>query len=167
MRRLLPTATITIAALICTSQAAAATDSTIVSMTQCDQSGGAIVVPAGAEITIHNFGFAQGTYGLIQNFLRAERTTLTLSDDTNTVHDLSGQWGAPQQLDKHLWITRLPDTDTGIALTEGQSITATFDITFTRPLLVAFPPVTSSGDNGPFLVGEDGPLSCVITGTTP
>ncbi len=142
---------------------AGATDSTVVSLVACAIGGGTTTVPAGVPITIHEPGYAQGSYGLIQDFLLKEHTTLTISNATSTVYDLSGEWSAPQQLDRNLWVTRLPSTDTGITLASGQSINATFDITFSQPLLVAFPPVTSSGDNGPFLVSEDGPISCLIT----
>jgi hypothetical protein len=166
MRRFLPTAAFAVAAFMFASQAAAATDSTLVGMRDCAGGDGTATVPAGAQITIHNLGFAQGTYGLINDFLINQRTTLTVTDDTATHYDLTSQWGAPQQRDKHLWVTTLPDTDTGITLGPGQSIVATFDITFAQPLLVAFPPVGPSGDNGPILVGEDGPVSCVITGAT-
>ena len=142
------------------------TSSTVVSLTECARGDGTATVPPGAQITIRNPGFEQGSYGLIKGFLLKQRTTLTISDGTSAVYDLTSQWGGPQQLDRNLWVTRLPDTDTGITLAPGQSIVATFDITFAQPLLVAFPPVTSSGENGPFLVGEDGPLSCVISGAT-
>jgi hypothetical protein len=163
-RRLLLTTTLVVAALMFASQPAAATESTVVSLRDCAGGDGTATVPAGAQITIHNPGFAQGSSGLINNFLLKQRTTLTISDDTSTFYDLTSQWGAPQQLDRNFWVTTLPDTDTGITLAPGQSIVATFDIAFTHPLLVAFPPVGPSGDNGPFWVGEDGPLSCVITG---
>jgi hypothetical protein len=122
-------------------------------------------VPPGAPITIDNLGYAQGTYGLIKNFLLKQRTTLTISDGINTVYDLTSQWRAPQHIGS-LWVTRLPNTHTGITLAPGQSIVASFDITFRHPLLVAFPPVGSSGDNGPFRISEEGPISCEITGAT-
>jgi hypothetical protein len=148
------------------SQVAGATVSTVVSLSECARAGGTATVPAGTQITIHNPGYAQGSYGLIKDFLLKERTTLTLSNGTSAVYDLSSQWGAPQPLGSNLWATRLPDTNTGITLSACESIVATIDITFKQQLLVAFPPVGSSGINGPYLVGEDGPLSCVITGAT-
>jgi hypothetical protein len=37
--------------------------------------------------------------------------------------------------------------------------------TFRHPVAILFPPVGSSGDNGPFIVGEEGPFSCTITAT--
>jgi hypothetical protein len=164
MQRLLATATVTVAALMCASQPAGATASTVVSLSGCAHDDGTTTVPPGAQITIQSPGFEEGSYGLINNFLLKQRTTLTISDDTSTVYDLTSQWDAPQQLEMNLWRTELPNTETGIALAPGQSIVATFDITFSQRLLVAFPPITSTGANGPFLVGEDGPVSCVITG---
>jgi hypothetical protein len=164
MQKLLAIATLTIAALMCASQPAGATDSTVVSLSQCAHGDGTTTVPPWAQLTIQSPGFEEGSYGLINNFLLKQRTTLVISDDTNTVYDLTSQWGAPHQLEMNLWGTELPETDTEIALASGHSIVATFDITFPRRLLVAFPPVTSTGANGPFLVGEDGPVSCVITG---
>jgi hypothetical protein len=163
MQRLLATATVTVAALMCASQPAGATASTVVSLSGCAHGDGTTTVPPGAQITIQSPGFEDGSYGLINNFLLKQRTTLTISDDTSTVYDLTTQWDAPQQLEMNLWRTELPNTDTGIALAPGQSIVAAFDITFSQRLLVAFPPVTPTGANGPFLVGEDGPLSCMIT----
>lgn len=164
MRRLLLLLGLATISLVPAAQAAGATDSTVVSLSGCAHGDGTATVPPGAQITIQNPGFDQGSYGLITNFLIKQRTTLTISDGTSTVFDLTSQWRAPQQLDRNLWGTELPNTDTEIALAPGQSIVATFDILFPQRLLVAFPPVGSSGDNGPFLVSEDGPLSCVITG---
>lgn len=164
MRRFLPTAALAIAALLCASPAANAANATVVSLAQCARDDGTITVPQGAPITIQSLGYAEGSYGLIQNFLLKQRTTLTLSDGTSAVYDLTRKWDAPQPLGNNLWITNLPPIPTGIALAAGDSVVATFDITFPQPLLVAFPPVTSSGANGPFLIGEEGPVSCMITG---
>ncbi|MGN6166748.1 MAG: hypothetical protein ACTHQQ_01065 [Solirubrobacteraceae bacterium] len=155
-----------VAALMFAPQGAGATASTIVSLRDCSSGGGSATVPPATAITIENLGFAQGTYGLINNFLLKQRTTLTISDGINTVYDLTSQWRAPQHVGS-FWATSLPNTHTGITLAPRQSIVATFDITFTHPLLIAFPPVGSSGNNGPFRVSEDGPVSCVITAEAP
>lgn len=162
MRRLVPT--LALVALLIVPQAAGATTRKVVSLSECARGGGTATVSPGAPITIADPGFAEGSYGLIKDFLLKERTTLTISEETSTVYDVTSQWAKPQQLGRNFWVTTLPDTDTGLTLAAGESLVATFDITFTKPLLVAFPPVRSSGENGPFLVSEDGPLSCVITG---
>jgi hypothetical protein len=144
---------------------AKAADGVIVSVTSCSRGDGTTTVPSDAPITIQGIGFAQGTAGLIQSFLIKEHTTLTVSDNTTAVHDLSGEWSEPL-MTNGFWLTTLPDTDLGITLAPGESVLVTYDITFNQPLLVAFPPVGPSGDNGPFLTREDGPLSCLITGAT-
>ena len=160
---LLGVGVIALALVAGTATTAGATTSVVVSMRDCADNGGSIAVPSGESITIEGIGFAQGSHGLIKDFLLKEHTTLTISNATNTVYDLSNEWGAPQELAPTFWVTRLPNTDLGIALASGESIVATYDVTFSPPLLVAYPPVGSSGDNGPFLISEDGPISCVIT----
>jgi hypothetical protein len=143
--------------------AARGTNTLVVPVISCDLSGGTWSVPSGVPIAIRGIGYAQGTYGLMLDFLRKQQTTLTtVYTGTSTVYELSSQWGVPQHLDD-VWLTRLPDTDLAITLAPGESISATYDITFTQPLLVAYPPVGPTGDNGPFLVNEDGPFSCLIT----
>lgn len=156
----------TIAAVGATAASAPATDSVVVNVLKCAYAdGGTTTVPSGTPITIRGFGYEQGTYGLIKDFLLKQQTTLTISGTTTTTHDLSGEWGAPYRDDQGFWQTRLPNTDLGLTLLPGQSIVATYDITFTQPLLVAYPPVGPTGDNGPYLISEDGPASCLITGT--
>lgn len=145
---------------------AGASANTVVNVPVCDGDGGTMTVPSGVPITIHGNGFAQGSRGLIQDFLLKEHTTLTVSDGAATVYDLSREWSAPVAFSPTFWVTRLPDTDLGISLAPGQSILVTLDIAFDRALLVAFPPVGPSGNNGPFLITEDGPASCLITGST-
>jgi len=140
---------------------AAASNGEVVSFRDCLVNGGTISVPSGVPITIGGIGFAQGTYGLAHDFLLKQRTTLTISNSTSSAFDLSHEWGTPQQVD-NLWVTRLPDTDVGVVLQPGESFLATYDITLARRVLVAYPPVTSSGYNGPYLITEEGPLSCAV-----
>jgi hypothetical protein len=108
-------------------------------------------------------GYAQGTRGLIADFLLKERTSLTLTNNgAGSVVDLTGTWSAPQQLETHFWLTREPNFDLG-SLIPGQTLTVTWAVTFAQPLLVAFPPVGPSGDNGPYLINGEGPISCQIS----
>jgi hypothetical protein len=137
----------------------------IVNLLQCDADGGTAAVPAGVPVQLSLPAFAQGTHGLIVDFLLKERTTLTIAKSgTSSVVDLTRAWSAPQQLDTHFWVTREPNFDL-VSLSSGESMSAVWSITFAHPLLVAYPPVGPSGDNGPFLIGSEGPLSCVITAT--
>ncbi len=161
--RLLGVGVVALAFVAAPATAASATTGVVVNLEDCGDNG-SITVPSGESITIAGIGFAQGTYGLIKDFLLKEHTTLTISNGTTVVYDLSNEWGAPQQ-SPTFWSTRLPDTDLGITLASGESIDVAYDITFSQPLLVAFPPVGPSGDNGPFLIREDGPLGCTITGS--
>jgi hypothetical protein len=141
---------------------ARAAEPVVVNLGQCQADGGA-VVPAGVPVSLRLPGYAQGTYGLIVDFLLKERTTLTIvRNGTTSVVDLTSTWSAPQQLDTHFFLTREPNFDLG-SLTSGESVSVTWAITFTQPLLVAYPPVGSSGDNGPFLIHAEGPISCLIT----
>jgi hypothetical protein len=161
--------TLSAAVVLCIGLSAAApagaTSNTVVNVFACAGGDGTMTVPSGVPITIHGNGFAQGNYGLIHDFLLKEHSTLTVNDGTTTVYDLSSEWSAPVK-SPTFWLTSLPDTDLGILLSPGQSILVTLDITFDPALLVAFPPVGPSGNNGPFLISEEGPASCRITGSS-
>jgi hypothetical protein len=156
-------ATVAVAAVAGTAASPArAADPVVVSLLGCQINGGSTTVPAGSPVSLRLPGFAQGTYGLILDFLLKEQTTLTIDrNGTTSVVDLTDAWAAPQQLDAHFWITRPPNYDLG-TLVAGDSVLATESITFRQPLLVAYPPVGSSGDNGPFLDRGEGPISCLI-----
>jgi hypothetical protein len=156
-------ATVALAAVAgTTASPARAAEPVVVNLGQCQGDGGAMV-PSGVPVSLRLPGYAQGTYGLIVDFLLKERTTLTIvRNGTTSVVDLTSTWSAPQQLDTHFFLTREPNFDLG-SLTSGESVSVTWAITFSQPLLVAYPPVGSSGDNGPFLIHAEGPISCLIT----
>jgi hypothetical protein len=146
-----------------TASPARAAEPVVVSLLGCQIDGGSTTVPAGSSVSLRLPGYAQGTYGLIRDFLLKEQTTLTIDrNGTTNVVDLTDAWPAPQQLDTHFWVTRPPNFDLG-TLAAGDSVLVTESITFTQPLLVAYPPVGSSGDNGPFLVHAEDPISCLVT----
>jgi len=140
---------------------ARADDSTVVSVLRCAD-GGSATVPAGQPITLHLGGYAVGTSGLIKNALLAQTTTLQVGD---TTYDLSSDWSAPVfDPTFNFWVTTQPDRPLG-TLTAGQTVVVTYDISFSHPIAVLFPPVGSSGDNGPFVITEEGPATCAITAT--
>jgi hypothetical protein len=142
---------------------AAATEPQVVSLAACGFGSGSIDVAAGVPISLRLPGFAEGTRGLIVDFLLKERTVLTVTaGDATRRTDLTTSWASPQQVDTHLWLTRPPNVDLG-SLAPGASLAVTEEITFRHPLLVAFPPVGPSGDNGPFLTAAEDPVSCLIT----
>jgi len=136
-------------------------DSTVVSVLRCADDGSA-TVPAGQPVTLHLGGFAVGTYGLITDVLHSQTTTLEVG---TTRYDLSGQWSAPSfEPAFNFWEIDQPDRSLG-TLTAGQTVIVTYDITFSHPVAVLFQPVGPSGDNGPFVITEDGPAVCSITAT--
>jgi hypothetical protein len=144
---------------------ASADDGVVVSVLSCANNGGSTSVPSGTPITVHHLGYAEGTRGLVQDFLLKQDTTLTVAGDTTTVYDVSGQWGDPQKIDRGFWLTDLPDQPIGLVLAAGQTVAITWNITFSQPVLVAYPPVGPTGDNGPDLLTQDGPATCLVTGS--
>jgi hypothetical protein len=141
---------------------ASAADSTVVSVLRCDGNGGTVTVPAGQPITLHLGGFAVGTFGLIIDVLRSQTTTLKVGD---TTYDLSGQWSTPVfDPTSNFWVIAQPDRLLG-TLAAGQTVVVTYDIAFSHPVAILFPPVGSSRFNGPFVITEDGPAACAITAT--
>jgi hypothetical protein len=140
---------------------ARADDSTVVNVLRCSDPGSA-TVPAGQTITLRLGGYAVGTLGLMTNALLSQTTTLTVG---TTTYDLSDQWSAPFFVSAlNFWEVTQPDRLLG-TLTAGQTMVVTYDITFSHPVAILFPPVGSSGDNGPFVITEDGPATCAITAT--
>jgi hypothetical protein len=137
---------------------ARADTSTTIPLLRCAFNGGSTTVAAG-DVTLHLGGYADGTLGLMNVVLAAQKTTLQVGSTTN---DLSTQWSAPVFNPLGFWVIRQPDFDLG-TLASGQSVTVTYDITFSHPVAILFPPVGPSGDNGPFVITEDGPYSCTIT----
>ena len=146
---------------------ASATDTTVVRLLSCALDTGSITVPAGSNLAVNRIGYAEGSYGLINVFLRSQTTTLTIDrNGTTSVVDLSTDWLKPEQIEGEVWwIAWLPNPMYTLdPLASGESVTLTFDEVFSHPLLIAYPPVGPTGDNGPFLnTGEDGPFSCLIT----
>jgi hypothetical protein len=140
---------------------ARADDSTVVNVLRCSDPGSA-TVPAGQPITLQLGGYAVGTLGLMRNALLSQTTTLKVG---TTTYDLSDQWSAPFFVSAfNFWEVTQPDRLLG-TLTAGQTMVVTYDITFSHPVAILFPPVGSSGDNGPFVITEDGPATCAITAT--
>ena len=129
---------------------------------------GSTTAPAGVPIELRPFGFGTGTYGLIQAFLVKQVTTLVITDSSGTHEvDISDTYPAPTQVDKRLWVARPANYDLG-TLEPGESVTIGLRWDFPTPLLIAYPPVGPSGDNGPILsyADGDGTFTCTITGAS-
>lgn len=135
---------------------AKAETSTTVNPLACADTG-SMTVPAG-DLTLHLGGYADGTYGLIVAVRKAQTTTLQVG---STTYDLSQQWSDPTFNPLGFWAIAQRDFDLG-TLSAGQSVTVTYDIRFSHPTAILFLPVKSSGDNGPFVITEEGPFSCTV-----
>ncbi len=124
-------------------------------------------MPAGVPVSVQNFAFVTGTFGLMQGFLIKQVTTKgLLRDGELTIVDVSNQWSKPQQLGSNPsdgWITRLPNTELR-ALAPGEVVLVGSLIEFTGPIQIVFPPVGLIGF-GPFhkTAGDTLLQACEIT----
>jgi hypothetical protein len=143
---------------------ASATDPVVVGIVTCAINGGTTTVPAGVPVSLRGTGWATGSYGLTKDYLLKQTTTdIIVRNGTTTVVDLSNSYSDPQRLDRNLWLTQTPNTDLG-TLAVGESVFVTNHVTFSQPVLVAYPPVGPSGDRGPFVLsGDTDDFSCLIT----
>jgi hypothetical protein len=166
MKKLVATAfaTLTLAAVGGTVvPTASATNPVVVGILNCAINGGTTTVPAGVPISLRNPGWATGSYGQTRDYLLKQTTTdIIVRNGVTTVVDLTNLYSDPQQLDRNLWLTRPSDTEIG-TLASGETVLVTNHIVFSSPVLVAYPPVGPSGDNGPFVVRETDDESCLIT----
>ena len=167
-RRRLAAAALTLAAPLVLASPASADEPVVVNMGDgcAFNDDGSTTAPAGVPLQLRPFGFGQGTYGLIKSFLLKQVTTLVITDSTGTHEvDISDTYPDPLRVDKHLWVARPSNYDLG-TLEDGESVTIGLKWEFPTPLLIAYPPVGPTGDNGPYLVHADGDgtFTCTITG---
>jgi hypothetical protein len=142
---------------------ASATNPVVVGILNCAINGGTTTVPAGVPISLRNPGWATGSYGQTKDYLLKQTTTdIIVRNGITTIVDLTNLYSDPQQLDRNLWLTRPSNTEIG-TLASGETVFVTNHIVFSSPVLVAYPPVGPSGDNGPFVVRETDDESCLIT----
>ena len=151
MKRLL--SVLAVAAIVAGTAASSASAATDVRLSRCAfQDHGKAFVDAGAPVTLTQ-GWADVKRGYVQDFLNAQRTTLSI--DGGPLVDASGNWGPIDSNNTTLWTY-----DTGRSLAKGESMVVTFDITVTRQ-------VTGTDDAGnhvQFGPGSvfGGPIQCTI-----
>ena len=132
-----------------------------------DDGIGDATVQADVPITVGNFAFVTGTYGLMQDFLLKQETSKAVQrGGTLTIVDVTDEWSEPQQLGTNPargWITQLPNTDLA-PLAPGEVVGVGSLIEFSGPIEIAFPPVGLVGF-GPFhkSAGDSLFQGCVIT----
>jgi hypothetical protein len=153
--------------------AANAADPYVVDIQECarndtnDDGIGEASVPAHVPITVGNFAFVTGTYGLMQDFLLKQMTSKGVErGGTLTFVDVTDQWSEPEQLGTNPargWITRLPNTELA-PLAPGEVVGVGSLIEFTGPIEIVLPPVGLVGF-GPFHKPAGGSLfqGCEIT----
>ena len=147
--------------------AAQAVDPYVVDSQECDRNGGQATVPAGVPVSVQNFAFVTGTYGLMQAFLLKQQTIEGyVRGGTPTLTDATDDWSEPQQLGANPargWITRLPDIELQ-PLASGETVLAGTITEFSGPLEIVFAPV-GQVDFGPFhlVSGEQFVSVCAIT----
>lgn len=132
--------------------AARAVDPYVVDIQECARNGGQATVPAGVPISVQNFAFVAGTYGLMQDFLLKQTTSQgVVRDGTLVTVDVTDEWSAPQRLGTNPargWITRLPNIELD-PLDPGETVLVGSLTTFSGPIEIVFPPVGQI-DFGPF-----------------
>jgi hypothetical protein len=149
------------------SPAARAVDPYVVDVQECARNGAQATVPAGVLVSVQNFVFVTGTYGLMQEFLLKQVTTKgVLRNGTLTIVDVTDQWSSPEQLGTKPargWITRLPNTEFD-PLAPGEAVGVGSLIEFSGPIQIVLPPVGLVGF-GPFHKAAGGTLfqACEIT----
>jgi hypothetical protein len=147
--------------------AARAVDPYVVDVQECDRNGGQATVPAGVPISVQNFAFATGTYGLMRDFLLKQVTSQgVLRDGVLTIEDVSDEWSEPEQIGDgpaRGWVTRMPNIELD-PLAPGEVVLAGSLIEFSGPIQIVFAPVGLIGF-GPFHVPDGDFLlqGCVLT----
>ena len=132
--------------------AARAVDPYVVDIQECDRNNGQTTVPAGVPISVQNFAFVTGTYGLMQDFLLKQVTSKgVLRDGALTIVDVTDEWSEPQQIGSgpaRGWVTRLPNTELD-PLALGEIVQVGSRTEFSGPIQIVFAPVGLIGF-GPF-----------------
>src|SRR6185436_20264842 len=99
----------------------------VVDIQECGRNGGQATAPAGVPISVQNFAFVTGTYGLMRDFLLKQTTFQgVVRDGTLTTVDVTDEWSAPEQLGTNPargWITRLPNIELD-SLDPGETVVA-------------------------------------------
>ncbi|HEU0248764.1 MAG TPA: hypothetical protein VFR38_16930 [Gaiellaceae bacterium] len=132
--------------------AASAVDPYVIDVQECDRNNGQATVPAGVPVSVQNFAFVTGTYGLMQDFLLKQETSKgVLRDGTLTLVDVSDEWSEPQQIGSgpaRGWIIRQPNIELD-PLASGEIVLVGTLTVFSGPIQIVFAPVGLVGF-GPF-----------------
>jgi hypothetical protein len=149
---------VAVATVAAAMSATARADTVSVGATGCALvQGGHASVPASSTVTIR-MGFAEQSRGILQSWLNAETTTLTL--DGGSV-DVTGLFGAPEQRSDGSWVSTASYA-TGITLAAGQTLTFVVQTVLAHPVPEVLP--GSAGPPAFNPAGTQPPLACTVTG---
>ena len=145
-------------AMVVSPVAGARADSTVaVGATRCALDGGAATVAAGSAVTVRG-GWAAATRGLVEDFLHAQQTTISVNGGPAV--DISGSYQAASGN----WRTDV-FYPTGITLATGESLIFTLRVTTSHRLHDGL--VFEDGTSGKPRFAEAGILfavTCTVTG---
>jgi hypothetical protein len=146
-----------VAAVVAPVADARAGSTAVVGATRCALDGGTATVAAGSTVTVR-WGWAAASRGLVEDFLRAQQTTISVNGAPAA--DISGSYQAPSGN----WRTDV-FYPTGVMLAAGKSLTFTLRVTTSHRLHdgLAFEESTS----GKPRFAEAGTLfavTCTLTG---
>ena len=125
-------------------------------------------MPAGVPVSVQNFAFVTGTYGLMQDFLLKQVTSQGVNrNGVLTIEDVSDEWSAPEQIGDRPaqgWVTRLPDIE--LAPLAPNEVVLVGSLTeFSGPIQIVFAPVGLIGF-GPFHIPA-GTSCCRVASSPP
>jgi len=127
-----------------------------------DAEGGKRTVPAGSRIVLL-FGWAAKNKGLVQAFLNAQTTTISLNGGAPI--DISGKYSPIEKVAfPEGWFGSNLRHDTGVTLSAGQSLQVDATVAVSNPVIDVFDEATHK----PVLFKPEDPRSdgCRITAST-
>jgi hypothetical protein len=122
-----------------------------------DDSGGETTVPAGSRIVLR-FGWVVKTKGLVQAYLQAQTTTISINGAAPI--DVSDSYSPIEEHPDGGFVSRVR-YDTGVTLSAGESLQADGTVVVSNPVVDLTDETT--GRPALFKPGEDNSFSCRIT----
>jgi hypothetical protein len=134
----------------------------IVGLVSCDEEGGERTVPAGSRIVLR-FGWAAKNKGLVQAFLNAQTTTISLNGAAPI--DVSDSYSAIEKITAGGFleggsVSRV-NYDTGVTLSAGESLQVDRTLAVSHTVIDLFDETTHKPVF--FQPGDPDTLSCRIT----
>jgi hypothetical protein len=142
----------------------AAPEPTLVNLLGCQLFDDSMTtVDAGSDVTLRLPGWAGGNYGTVRAMVGSATAVLSLdpSSGTSTALDVTGTISITRV--SPTFVIARPDNVHLGTLSAGESVDLLYTLDFSHPFALVYPPVGPSGDNGPYLVHGEDPVTCRIT----